>query len=192
VIRFGLSMLETDIPRWIAALDEKKPYIEVLDGEKLPDVEPYFVRGQLVARIGAQLDEWAGHHGAVGVSVRFYFLHADGKWSSLLPDVDYTSYARVPNSMADTSQRPRVAPDIAVEILSPDDRPGRTQRKVDTYLEFGATLVLALHPVQRSIRLHRADGTDEEREARGAWALAPFDGLIVDWDKVYRGINTGG
>jgi hypothetical protein len=51
--------------------------------------------------------------------------------------------------MPDASQRPRVAPDIAV------------------------------------------GGTVEEREARGAWALAPFDGLIVDWDKVYRGIDTG-
>jgi Uma2 family endonuclease len=185
-------MVETQIPRWLAALDEKKPYIEVLDGEKLPDVSPYYVHGQLAVRVGAQLDEWAGDHGGVGVEVRFYFLRADGKWSSLLPDVKYTSYARVPRGMADSSQRPRVAPDIAVEILSPSDRPGRTQRKVDTYLEFGATLVLVLHPVKRSIRLYRADGSIEEREARGAWALAPFDGLILDWEKIYRGIDVGG
>jgi Uma2 family endonuclease len=75
--------------------------------------------------------------------------------------------------MADSSQRPRVAPDIAVEIVSPGDRPGRTQRRVETYLEFGATLVLVLHPVKRRVWLHRA-------------------GSIVDWEKVYRGIDTGG
>ncbi len=184
-------MVETQIPRWLAALDEKKPYIEVLDDEKLPDVSPYYVHGQLAVRIGAQLDEWAGDHGGVGAEVRFYFLRADGKWSSLLPDVKYTSYARIPRGMADSSQRPRVAPDIAMEILSPSDRPGRTQRKVDTYLEFGATLVLVLHPVKRSIRLYRADGSIEEREARGAWALAPFGGLILDWKKIYRGIDVG-
>jgi Uma2 family endonuclease len=184
-------MVESQIPRWLAALDEKKPYIEVLDGEKLPDMSPYYVQGQLAVRIGAQLDEWAGDHGGVGVEVRFYFLRADGKWSSLLPDVKYTSYARVPRGMADTSQRPRVAPDIAVEILSPSDRPGRTQRKVDTYLEFGATLVLVLHPVKRRIRLYRADGSIEECEARGAWVLAPFDNLILDWEKIYRGIDVG-
>jgi Uma2 family endonuclease len=185
-------MVETEIPRWLAALDKKKPYIEVLDGEKLPDMSPYDVHGQLAVRVGAQLDEWASDQGSVGIEVRFYFLRADGKWSSLLPDVKYTSYARVPNSMADSSQRPRVAPDLAVEILSPSDRPSRTQRKVETYLEFGAALVLVLHPVKRRTWLHRADGTVEDRDARGAWALPPFDGLVLDWEKIYRGIDVGG
>jgi Uma2 family endonuclease len=185
-------MVETEIPRWLAALDGKKPYVEVLDGEKLPDMSPYSEHGRLAVRIGAQLDEWAGDRGGVGVEVRFYFLRADGKWSSLLPDVEYTSFARVPNGMADTSRRPRVAPDIAVEILSPSDRPGRTLRKVDTYLEFGSTLVIVLHPVKRRMRLHRADRTVEERDARGAWTLPPFESLILDWEKIYRGIDVGG
>jgi len=181
-------MVETKIPRWLAALDEKKPYIEVLDGEKLPDMSPYYVHGQIAVRIGAQLDEWADDRGSVGVEVRFYFLRADGAWSSLLPDVNYLSYARVPNSMDDSSQRPRVAPDIAIEILSPGDRPGRTLRKVETYLEFGATLVMVVHPVKRTVAIHRNDGTVQHREARGSWALEPFDGLVLDWEKIYRGI----
>ena len=182
-------MVEAEIPRWLAALDERKPYIEVLDGEKLPDMSPYDMHGLLAVRIGAQLDEWAGDRGGVGVEVRFYFLRPDGKWSSLLPDVKYTSYARVPNSMDDASQRPRVAPDIAFEILSPSDRPGRTQRKVEIYLEFGATLVAVLDPVKRRLRLHRNDGTVEERDARGAWALSPFEDLVLDWERVYRNIR---
>jgi Uma2 family endonuclease len=185
-------MVETEIPRWLAALDEEPPYVEVLDGEKLPDVSPYEIHGRLAARIAPQLDQWAGDRGGVGVEVRFYFLRADGRWSSLLPDVEYTSFARVPNSMADSSQRPCVAPDIAIEILSPGDRPGRTRRKIETYLEFGATLVLVLHPVKRRVWLHRADGTVEERDARGTWALPPCDGLVLDWEKIYRGIDTGG
>ncbi len=184
-------MVETEIPRWLAALDEEPPYIEVLDGERLHDVSPYPIHGRIAARICPQLDEWAGDRGGVGVEVRFYFSRADGKWSSLLPDVEYTSFARVPNSMDDTSQRPRVAPDIAVEILSPSDRPGRTQRKVETYLEFGTTVVLVLHPMKRRVWLYRADGTVEERDARGAWALAPFDDLILDWERIYKNIDTG-
>src|ERR1035437_5788236 len=87
-------MVTTPIPRWLAALDEEKPYIEVFDGEKQPDVSPHYAHGQLAVRIGAQLDEWAGERGGVGAEVRFYFLRPDGKWSSLLPDVQYTSYAR--------------------------------------------------------------------------------------------------
>ena len=182
-------MLHTEIPRWIAKLDERKPYIEVLDGKKLPDVVTGHLHGQLVSRIATQLNAWAGDHGGVGVYVRFYFLHSNGKWSSLLPDVDYTSFARIPNSMADTSQRPRIAPDIAVDILAPGDRPEWTARKIKTYLEFGATVVVVLQPMNRTIRLHHADGSVEEREARGAWTLAPFDDLVLDWENIYRGIG---
>lgn len=179
-------MVETQIPRWLAALDEKKPYIEVLDGDKLPAVSPYYEHGQVAVEIIVQLRAWAGDHGAVGTEVRFYFLHPDGRWSSLLPDVAYTSYARLPKDPIEEWQRPRIAPDIAVEILSPSDRPGRTQRKVKTYLEFGATLVVVVHPAKRRVWLYRSDGSVEERDARGAWALAPFDDLILDWEQVFH------
>lgn len=185
-------MVTTAIPRWLTRLDEIKPYIEVLDDEKLPDVSPYYNHGQLAVRLGAQLDAWADDHGAVGAEVRFYFQRDDGRWTSLLPDVAYTSYARVPKHPADEWQRPRVAPDIAIEILSPGDRPSRTMRKVETYLEFGSTVVLVLHPLERRVALHRMDGSVDTREARGAWPLEPFDGLVLEWEKIYRGMNLDG
>jgi Uma2 family endonuclease len=185
-------MVETEIPRWLAALDERKPYIEVLDGEKLPDMSPYHEHAQLAVRLGALLDAWSGDRGAVGAELRFYFQRANGRWSSLLPDVAYTSFERLPREPDDEWQRPRVAPDLAVEILSPSDRPGRTQRKVETYLEFGAKAVLILHPVKRRVWIHRPDGTVEERDARGVWQLPPFDGLHIDWEKVYRGVHISG
>ena len=182
-------MVQTPIPRWLTKLDEQKPYIEVLDGAKLPDMSPAHVHGQIAGRLNAQLDDWAGDSGAVGVEVRFYLLRDDGTWSSLLPDVEYTSYARLPKRPIEEWQRPRIAPDIAIEILSPSDRPGRTQRKIETYLEFGASLVLVLYPVKRRVWLHRADGSVEEHEARGTLELAPFDGLVIDWERIYRGVE---
>ena len=184
-------MVTTPIPRWLAALEEEPPYLEVLDGEIQPDVSPYDIHGQVAVRIGAQLDAWADDRDSVGTEVRFYFLRADGKWSSLLPDVKYTSRARTPDDR-DERQRPRVAPDLAVEVLSPNDRPGRVKRKVEIYLEFGAYVVMVVHPMKRRVALHRVDGTVEERDARGTWALEPFDGLVLDWEKIYRGITLPG
>ncbi|HWT06557.1 MAG TPA: hypothetical protein VN224_12425 [Xanthomonadales bacterium] len=49
-----------------------------------------------------------------------------------------------------------------------------------------------MHPRKRRVQLHHADGSVEERDARGAWALAPFDDLILDWEKIYRGVDVGG
>jgi Uma2 family endonuclease len=183
------EIVTTAIPRWLAALDETKPYVEVLDGERLAPVSPYFVHGELAVELAVQVRRWANGRGAVGAEVRFYFHRVDATWSSLLPDVSYMSFERLPRSLDDEFQRPRIAPDIAIEILSPDDRPSRVKRKVDTYLEYGATLILVLDPRMRRVALHRSDGTVEERDARGSWRVTPFDGLVVDWDEAYREIG---
>jgi Uma2 family endonuclease len=182
-------MVTTRIPRWLAALDEEKPYIEVLDGAKLPDVSPKDAHGYLQVAIGANMRPWARGHGRVGVEIRYYFHRLDGTWSSLLPDVSYMSSARHPLPGDDDPQRPRIAPDIAVEIISPGDRPARIAQKVETYLEYGSTVVLVLYPERRRAVIHRADGSVEEREARGKWTLDPFDDLVLDWDDIYYEID---
>ena len=183
-------MFATAIPAWLLALDGKKPYVEVLDGERLPNVSPKWHHGVFAVRIAVQMEPWAAARGgATAVEVRFYFHHPDGRWSSLLPDLAYVSAARIPRNASDDEQRPRTAPDIAVEVLSPGDRPGRTQKKVDTYLAFGSALVVVLDVLKRRAALHRTDGTVTVQDARGSFALAPFDDLVLDWDAIYRGID---
>jgi Uma2 family endonuclease len=176
------------IPRWLSALDERKPYVEVLDGERIPPVSPRRVHGQVVSGLIVQIGRWAEGRGSAGTEVRYYFWLPSGRWSSLLPDVCYTSAERLPPPDADEWDRPRVAPDLAIEVLSPDDRPGRTRQKVDTYLAFGATAVLVVDPEVRRATIHRAGGGVEQREARGSWPLEPFDGLVLDWDDVFAQI----
>lgn len=181
-------MLVRPIPRWLAALDEEKPYIEVLDGERLPDVSPKDLHGMLQWRICAQLDGWSGDRGGAGVEVRCYFERPDGTWTSLVPDACYFSYARMPH-FGSGGEQPRIAPDIVAEVLSPGDRPSITRRKVATFLEYGANVVLVLQPQTRRVTIHRADGTSEERDARGSMALAPYDGLVLDWETIFAKVG---
>lgn len=183
-------MVARPIPRWLAALDEEKPYIEVLDGERLPDVSPKDAHGFIAFQLAKQIDACLGELGNVGVEIRYYFERLDGSWSSLLPDVCFKSFARFPSSDTrdDAVQRPRVAPDIAVEVLSPGDRPARTARKAETYLEYGARLVLVVDSGHRRVTIYRPDRAAEEHEARGTMQLAPYDALVVDWDVVYRNL----
>jgi Uma2 family endonuclease len=157
----------------------------------LPDVSPKDVHGFMAFQIGKQIDAALAGLGRVGVEIRYYFDRGGTAWSSLLPDVSYTSFARFPSNDAndDAAQRPRIAPDIAAEVLSPGDRPSRTKRKVEAYLEYGAAVVLVVNPEQRRVAVHRADGTVEERDAVGTMAVPPFDGLVLDWDVIYR--NSG-
>jgi Uma2 family endonuclease len=50
------------------------------------------------------------------------------------------------------------APDLAVEVLSPNDRSGDVQEKVDEYLERGTLIVLVVNPQKETVTIvrHRA------------------------------------
>ena len=52
------------------------------------------------------------------------------------------------------------APDLVIEILSPNDRPGEVLAKVGDWLDAGTQLVLVIDPERRLARVYRADGTE--------------------------------
>ncbi len=145
--------------------------------------------GSLRTAIAVNMRPWSRDRGSVGARIRYEFLRADGTWSSHLADVSYMSFARRPLGGDDDAQRKDNAPDIAVEIVSPGDRPSRIRRKVETFLEYGSTVVLVLYPERRHAVMHRADGSVEERAARGQWVLEPFGDLVLDWDDIFYQID---
>lgn len=73
------------------------------------------------------------------------------------PDVAFVLHDRIPDPM------PRgyapFAPDLAVEVLSSDDRPGEVLAKVADWLKAGTRLVWVVDPDRRLARTYRADGT---------------------------------
>jgi len=48
------------------------------------------------------------------------------------------------------------APDLAVEVLSPDDRPGYVREKVAEWLEAGTLAVWVVDPRERTVTVHEA------------------------------------
>jgi Uma2 family endonuclease len=74
------------------------------------------------------------------------------------PDVAFISNERLPDPP------PRgfaeLAPDLAVEVLSPDDRPGEVLAKVGDWVNAGARLVWVVDPIRVIARVYRADGSE--------------------------------
>ena len=73
------------------------------------------------------------------------------------PDVAFVRHDRIPDPP------PRgfapFAPDLAVEVLSPDDRRGEVLEKVADWLSAGTRLIWEIDPERRVARAYRADGT---------------------------------
>lgn len=63
---------------------------------------------------------------------------------------------------------PDLAPDLAVEVLSPDDRPRHVLDKVGEYLEAGVRLVWVVDPAREAIAVYRSPTDVEEVPADGS------------------------
>jgi Uma2 family endonuclease len=66
----------------------------------------------------------------------------------LAPDVSLVSAERLP---ADITRFLELAPDIAIEVVSPSNAPGEIERKLAIYLETGVRSVWIVYPGERQI-----------------------------------------
>lgn len=136
------------------------------------DKRTELVRGRMIVR------EPAGfRHGDVAMSIALaigHFLrsHALGRLLAAetgfvvatnpdtvrAPDVAFVRHERIPDPVP--RGYARFAPDLAVEVLSPDDRPGEVLEKVADWLKGGTSLIWVIDPERRIGRVYRADGTE--------------------------------
>lgn len=72
------------------------------------------------------------------------------------PDVSFMSAERLPAAPGDRFVEG--APDLAIEIMSPEDREPDVARKVEEYFDAGAKRVWIVRPRNHSITVHRPGG----------------------------------
>jgi Uma2 family endonuclease len=70
--------------------------------------------------------------------------------------VSFYSHARWPRSEVG-ADLPPVPPDVAVEVVSPGNRPGQLFKKISEYLSAGVSLVWVVYPKQRCLVIYRPD-----------------------------------
>lgn len=89
----------------------------------------------------------------------------------LIPDVAFISRERLP-ALPD---RFTLAPDLAVEVVSPSNRPREVLNKVEAYLEHGTRGVWVIYPVEKVVDVYRLaeDGSLNSRKI-------DLDGVIED------------
>jgi Uma2 family endonuclease len=73
------------------------------------------------------------------------------------PDTGFVRRDRLPVPL--TGKYFPGAPDLAVEVVSPNDRADEVQDKVQDWLAHGTQLVLVVEPKSRTVTIFRPDGT---------------------------------
>lgn len=128
------------------ALPETKPYLELMDGEVIQ--KPMVNRNH--SRMTTVLIQWLMNYldrtgeGVVDTELRHGYTEEE--WV-FLPDVSVTLTHRLPFPPKDTPKGPfEVLPDLAIEVVSPDDQPGRLQSRIAHYMRSGVSLLWVVDP----------------------------------------------
>jgi Uma2 family endonuclease len=146
-------------------LPETKPETEWVRGRPLQKVSPKRTHSRLQGALTVRLDQWAAGRGEVGPEWRFRVAPPGDVRRPLVPDVAYVSNERLRPLSDKELETPPLAPDVAVEILSPDDRRADIDDKVAVYLRAGSSLVIVVDPQRRIVELHDHAGTTQLGEA---------------------------
>jgi Uma2 family endonuclease len=134
-------------------LPETTPETEWVRGRPLQKVSPTRGHGRLQLRFAQALERCAAEFGQVATEWRFRLAPKGSTRRPLVPDVAFVRNERLRELSVDEAEAPLFAPDVAVEILSPDDRRADVEDKVAVYLATGSTLVVLVDGRARTVTL---------------------------------------
>lgn len=110
--------------------------------------------GEIANEVGRRIGNYVREHGLGRVfGAETGFLLARDPDVILGPDAAFVRTDRLPPPDQRRGFVP-VAPDLAVEIVSPGDRRGEIQRKVNAYLAAGVPQVWTIYPRRRTVHVH--------------------------------------
>jgi Uma2 family endonuclease len=161
-------------------LDER---CELVNGELITMAPAGFEHGTVIMRLARLLANYVNQHKlglTVGAETGFILRRKPDTVRGA--DIAFVSNARLPDPL------PKAyfpgAPDLAVEVVSPDDRYKDVERKAKDYVDGGAQLVWVVDPRKRTITVHRPDSKPlilhEGEELDGAQVVPGFRCAVAE------------
>jgi Uma2 family endonuclease len=145
-----------DLWRMPEASDKR---FELVDGELVEMPGAGMLHNLLAAMIYGIIRDFVQAHdlGLAFTDGLGYILQRDPD-QVRIPDASYLAHDRLPEGSVIEGFAP-TAPNLAVEVVSPNDSATELQEKVQDYLEAGTQAVWVVWPKLRSISVHLPDGS---------------------------------
>ncbi len=139
----------------LLALPDDDYRYELVRGKLIRMPPPGSRHGRTVARVVSRLGRFVDERQLGTVLAKSgYHLEWDPD-TVRAPDVSFISAERLPPDDLPPGYT-RLAPNLAVEVLSPSERPGARREKVQDYFAAGTRLVWETDPARRTITVYRS------------------------------------
>lgn len=129
---------------------------ELVQGELLTMSPTGFEHGDVTLEIGGSLRGHARAHHLGTVVTDVGFLLTTDPDTVRAPDIAFVRAERL-HGLGQVRGYWLGAPDLAVEVISPNDLYTEIEKKVAEYLQHGTRVVFVLNPRRRTVAVHRPD-----------------------------------
>jgi Uma2 family endonuclease len=153
-----------------------KGLYELVDGVLVEKIMGY-LEAVIAVKLAGRMDVFASEHG-LGV-----VAGADGMMKLApglvrIPDVSFVPWDQFPKRKIPTKPIPRLAPKLAVEVLSEGNTEKEMARKCQEYFTAGAELVWFVDPVRRTVHVYTSPAEyvvlTEDQQLDGGQVLPGF------------------
>lgn len=133
-------------------------HVEVIDGEVVEMAAAGILHQIVVGNFFRILNLYVTEHedGAMFTGGLTYLMHSDPRslTDSLVPDVSFIRAENIPAGFDITRPHPGV-PDLAIEVVSPNDKASEVQEKIAIYLDRSTEQVWVAYPGSQSLYQYR-------------------------------------
>ncbi len=151
--------------------------VELVAGEIIEMSKPSGLHGQITFLLSLKIGNFLVDNqlGIVTAADTGFILERDLDGSDTIRglDIAFLSSAKAPALLPD--RLVEVAPDLAVEVISPSNKVADIHRKIRQLLAAGTALVWIVHPETRTVEVHMQSGatTLEENEVLSGGDVLP-------------------
>jgi Uma2 family endonuclease len=125
---------------------------ELIDGIAVAKMSPKYFHAKSTLHLVRILDRWSDGRGRLGIE---WAIDLNETFTPV-PDLSYVSFDRLPLTWQENEACP-VAPELAIEIISPGQTFGQMIQKASVYLHNNVLRVWIIDPSAQSLTVFYAD-----------------------------------
>ncbi len=166
------------------ALPEEDITYELVDGEAKPKMSPKRFHSKLTLILALLLNQWAQNLGEVGIEWAVTLKRKGRDWVPV-PDLLYISYTRLNRNIVIDEACP-VPPELAIEIISPNQTFAEMTEKATDYLHAGVLRVWVVDAKAKAITIFYPDKPPHTTRGTDTLADSLLEGITFTPQDVFQ------
>ncbi|MDZ8081539.1 MAG: Uma2 family endonuclease [Nostoc sp. DedQUE01] len=157
---------------------------ELVDGKLKPKMLPKRYHYKLTGTIYTLLKLCVQNRGEVGIEWAVTLKRRGQDWAPI-PDLLYVSYSRLNSDLIEDEACP-IPPDLAIEIISPDQTFGEMIAKATDYLNAGVMRVWVVDAKAKTVTIFYPDARPETKIGADILEDSLLEGLQITAEQIFQ------